>query len=169
MHCLVNVHPGWVELHACWRRCPAPDSSCVSVQTLQPQLDALHDDLTQLSADVRGETDKRAAAEQELSALRAALEKVSCSIVRLSPCPASPDAAQLNPLHCHSGFWQILSEPHHIYNCHHPCLHTQVAPVQYLPPAHEGLRSHRGAHVGRVQLPYADESGAAGAGWAGVS
>eukprot|EP00891_Asterochloris_glomerata_P006908 jgi/Astpho2/6908/Aster-01775 len=47
--------------------------------TLQPQLDALHDDLMHLSADVRGEADKRAVAEQELGTLRAALEKASCS------------------------------------------------------------------------------------------
>ena len=82
------------------------------MQTLQPQLDALHDDLTHLSADVRGEADKRAVAEQELGALRAALEKASCSSARLSPCPARPVAAQLNPLCCHSGSWQIWSDSH---------------------------------------------------------
>ena len=102
MPCLATVHPGWVRMPAggAARCLIAP----VCVQALQPQLDALHDDLMQLSADVRGEADKRAVAEQELGALRAALEKVGCSTACLSPCPARPVAAQLNPLCCHAGF-----------------------------------------------------------------
>lgn len=115
-------------MHACWWRCPVPDSSCVSVQTLQPQLDALHDDLMHLSADVRGEADKRAVAEQELGTLRAALEKASCSTVCLSPCPARPVPAQLHPLCWHSLFWQIWSDSR--------CTHTTAIILAWWRAAH---------------------------------